>query len=445
MQPARARSISSPPCKQVLLVSAKPIRSSGLSPGFDSHFRRYDKVYQAFLVAGIPLIGLAPGTKKPSNISASKSHLRNLYQVEAAMDAGLNIGAVTHLLALSGINKMGFWDLDIDGPDHGLDLSPFTYRVRRRGEPIRAHYLARLPDPCLPLETSLNGRDYDLCTWNTVMPGSVHEDQTVYELEHLEDGEWVLWDGEPFAIEMLPLIDPERYRAQDNRRKGKHPASIPPLKMMPSASKARKPPQAPKKAPIWIPATGSLATRTKMAKNYLRYYAWKSVSGKNGHDALMVVVTNLRLYHLLDQCLALMMVKQHFNPRCIDLQGNPSPWSDAEILHKWNQAGKRGVYPTLGVENPKARRKTATLILEGEVAEFLGQFTQAGGATNPTLLRQAFVAVRGGVDVNATAFGRAMSKVTGTRTTSPNGIRCYQGFRLIEAGLGFTRRVTEAA
>lgn len=84
-------------------------------------------------------------------------------------------------------------------------------------------------------------------------------------------------------------------------------------------------------------------------------------------------------------------------------------------------------------------------MLEGEVAEFLGQFTQGGGTTNPTTLRLAFIASRGGEDVNATAFGRAVSKAAGIQTTTPNGKRVYQGFCLTEAGLGFTRSSGEAA
>jgi len=75
----------------------------------------------------------------------------------------------------------------------------------------------------------------------------------------------------------------------------------------------------------------------------------------------------------------------------------------------------------------------------------LGQFTQDDGTTNPTTLRLAFIASRGGEDINATAFGRAVSKVSGIQTTTPNGKRVYQGFSLTEAGLGFTRKSREAA
>lgn len=189
----------------------------------------------------------------------------------------------------------------------------------------------------------------------------------MYELEFLEDGEWVQWDGEAFSIDMLPVVDPEKYRSQVNQRVAKRPSNVNLLQTKPKKAK---------KQVVWVAATGSPATCTKMARNYLCYYAWRSISGKNGHDALLVVVTNLRLFHRLDQPLALDMIKQHFNPRCIDLQGNPCPWSDVEITHKWNEAGKPGAYPTLGEKHPRARAKEARLILEGEIAEFLGQFTQ---------------------------------------------------------------------
>lgn len=407
-----------------------------MTAGYDSHYRRYDRIYHAFLEGGVPLAGLLEGTKQLFHNSAPESLLLDLRYLEAAMDAGANVGAITHQKDLPGINPLGFWDLDIDGPDHGLDLSPFTFRVRRQGETVRAHYWARQPDPTVPLEASYKGKDYDLATWNTVMPGSVHESGTVYELEYLEDGEWVPWDGEAFTLDMLPKVDPEAYRAQENQRAPKNHGKVQPLSTKPKKAK---------KLVVWVAATGSEVTRIKMARNYLRYYAWKSISGKNGHDTLMVAVTNLRLFHRLDRTLALKMVQEHFNPRCVDQQGNPCPWSDAEIAHKWEQAGKPGAYPTLGVKHPRARAKEARIMLEGEVAEFLGQVTQQGGATNPTTLRHAFIASRGGEVVNPTAFGRAVSKVTGIQTTTPNGKRVYQGFSLTEAGLGFTRKVGEAA
>lgn len=407
-----------------------------MTAGYDSHYRRYDRIYQAFLEAGVPLAGLLEGTKQLFHNSAPESLLLDLRYLEAAMDAGANVGAIIQQKNLHGINPLGFWDLDIDGPDHGLDLSPFTWRVRREGELVKAHYLARQPDPTSPLVTSLKGKDYDLCTWNTVMPGSVHKTGTVYELEFLEDGEWVQWDGEAFSLDMLPMVDPDRYRSEENQRQIKCRGQVNMLQTKPKKTK---------KLVVWVAASGSQITRTKMARNYLRSYAWRSVSGKNGHDALLVVVTNLRLFHRLEQSVALDMVKEHFNPRCQDLQGNPCPWSGAEISHKWSEAGKPAAYPTLGVNNPKARAKVARLMLEGEVAEFLGQFTQSGGSANPSILRLAFIASRGGEVVNETAFGRAVSKVTGIQTTTPNGKRVFKGFSLTEAGLGFTRRVVVAA
>ena len=402
----------------------------------DSQYSRHDRIYQAFFSAGVPLAGLKEGTKQVCHLTAQQSLLKDLYQVEAAMEAGLNLGAVTHQKEMPGINPLGFWDLDIDGPDHGLDLSPFTYRVRRRGESIKAHYLGRLPDPALPLVASYKGKDYDLCTWNTVLPGSIHKDGSVYELEFLEDGLWRQWDGEAFTLEMLPQVDPELYRTQ-----GSEEGNAEVQRIVGARSAARKP----KRVPVWVSATGTLATRTKMARAYLRYYAWKSISGKNGHDALLVAVSNLRLFFKLEEGFAIDLLKEHFNPRCVDLQGNPSPWSDAEIRHKWNEAGKPAAYPPLGATNPKAKQKESSIILAGEVTEFLALFTSEGGFSIPTQLREAFIAFRGGENVNETAFGRAVSKVTGIQTTKPNGVRLYRGFQMSEAGLGLTRKVREAA
>ena len=97
------------------------------------------------------------------------------------------------------------------------------------------------------------------------------------------------------------------------------------------------------------------------------------------------------------------------------------------------------------MNSQKARAKQARLILEGEIAGFLEQFTQPGGSVNPTTLRLAFIASRDGEVVTETAFGRGVSKVTGKQSKTPNGKRGYQGFQLTEAGLGFTRREGEAA
>lgn len=400
------------------------------------NYQRYDRIYGEFISGGVPLAGLFPGTKQIFHETAKESLLLHLHDVEAAMDTGANVGAITHQQDLPGINPLGFWDLDIDGPDHGQDLSPFTYRVRRQGEIDLAHYWARLPDTSTSIETSLKGKDYDLCTWNTVMPGSIHESGTVYELEYLEDGEWVPWDGEAFTLDMLPVVNPELYRSEENQRIARHQHKITPLRSKRKTEEA---------AHIWVSATGSKETRIKMARNYLSYYAWRSISGRNGHNALLVAMTNLRLFHRLEKPLALKLIKDHFNPRCVDIKGNPCPWSDREIAHKWDEAGKQQAFPTLGVNNPKARAKQMRIILEGEVKEFLAQFTQNGGRTNPTALRLAFIAQRGGENVSPAAFGRAVFKATGIRTSTPNGERAYQGFSLTEAGLGFTRRVVKAA
>jgi hypothetical protein len=281
--------------------------------------------------------------------------------------------------------------------------------------------------------------DYDLCTWNTVMPGSIHETGTVYELEFLEDGEWVIWDGEAFSIEMLPTVDPEKYRSLENHRLKQQAQNIRQLNPTTATTMTTT------KTPVWVVATGSPATRVKMAKNYLRYYAWASISGMNGHDALLVVVINLRLYHCLERSTAISLVNEHFNPRCKDLQGNPCPWSGAEILHKWNEAGKSDAYPTLGVKDPKARAKVAAMMVQSEVAEFLSLYTSPGGTCDPMVLREAFISFRGGEDVNAIAFGRAVSKAPGIERTKSHGVRGYKGFHLRVADLGFTKGAVNAA
>ena len=67
-----------------------------MTTAYDSHYRRYDRIYNAFQEADVPLADLQAGTKRLCHNSAPQSILRDLQQLEAAMDAGLNVGARPH-------------------------------------------------------------------------------------------------------------------------------------------------------------------------------------------------------------------------------------------------------------------------------------------------------------------------------------------------------------
>jgi len=190
------------------------------------------------------------------------------------------------------------------------------------------------------------------------------------------------------------------------------------------------------KRPIWVIATGTLITRTKKARFYLQKTAWVPTEAENRQKSLLVIACNLRLYHWLPMNLSIAMVMEHYNPRCKDSSGMPAPWTLEEISAKFQRAGGRKMYPTLGVSDPKAKQMCAVHNLEKEVKRFIRYRTVEGGSCTPLDLRNAFISFRDGVEVNATAFGRAVAAVTGIRTITPFGKRIYRGFHVLERSSG---------
>jgi hypothetical protein len=202
------------------------------------------------------------------------------------------------------------------------------------------------------------------------------------------------------------------------------------------------------KPPRSVTATGSRQTRIKKARHYLGKRAWVPTNPADRNNSLLIVMCNLRLYLQLPSELAVVLVLEYYNPRCTDKSGNPSPWTAEEIHTKYTRAGDSGMYPTLGVSDPKATQRTAVENLEKEIKRFLRRRTKTGGCCNPTDLRHAFIAYRGGVDVNATAFGRAVFAAKGIKTATPFGKRVYRGFQILETGSGLTnttRHMVKAA
>jgi hypothetical protein len=168
----------------------------------------------------------------------------------------------------------------------------------------------------------------------------------------------------------------------------------------------------------------------KKARYYLKQKAWAPVREEAGRAALFTVVSNLRRYHRLTAFYTVLLVKEHYNPRCFHADGSKAPWTEEEILQMYKAVGKRGIYPTLGVSDPKAIKKAKAKELRQAVRKFIRTHTEPGGSCNPTELRLAFQAATGGVEVSATAFGMAVSAVTGITSTSPFGKRKYRGFQL---------------
>jgi len=196
--------------------------------------------------------------------------------------------------------------------------------------------------------------------------------------------------------------------------------------------------------PIWVTATGRFPTRVDKARFYLKHTAWVPTATKDRRTAIKIVACNLRLYHRLPIRLSVEMVLKHFVPRCKSNAGVSITWTPEDVRGALHRADARGMFPTLGVSDPKARQKVIVRDLFIRVKNFIQRHTSEGGHCTPLDLRTAFIAFCGGASVTATAFGRAVASVTGLRTITPFGKRIYRGFHILETGSGVSKRTMVA-
>ncbi len=207
-----------------------------------------------------------------------------------------------------------------------------------------------------------------------------------------------------------------------------------PIPLQPQASlPAEAQPRTRPKRPIWVSATGRRVTRVKKARVYLRRHAWVPGKPEERHSALFIIMGNLRRYHRLPVDLALSMVQEHFNPRCVAADGSPQPYRDEEIRNQYRRAGMRGIYPTLGVSDPRAVKAEARKALREEIRRFVRSRLASGGSCTPAGVLDAFIAFRGGVPISAVDFGRELAALTGIRRTTPFGKPAYRGVHLVES------------
>lgn len=186
------------------------------------------------------------------------------------------------------------------------------------------------------------------------------------------------------------------------------------------------------KRPIWVRASGRRITRIKKARTYLRMHARIPVNEDERHAALFVVACNLRLYHQLPIDWALNLIREHFNPRCVDEHGKPHPFTDDEIREEYRRAGLPGMYPTLGVNDPKAIRKAARKELRKDIRRFCRWRLLPGGSCHPAQVLAAFIEFRGGDPISNVDFGREFAAITGIRRVTPFGVPTYRGIHLKE-------------
>lgn len=128
---------------------------------------------------------------------------------------------------------------------------------------------------------TLNGA-YDLMPWNTVLPGSIHSNGSLYELYVWRKGLWVLWDGqEPLdLLDRLPIVDPEPYRPG---RQVTH------LDLGSTQADDR----------LFLTHPGTLADREYAARNYVRGLIRMGIvsrSSKGGRSTLAKVASHLMAY-----------------------------------------------------------------------------------------------------------------------------------------------------
>jgi hypothetical protein len=158
---------------------------------------------------------------------------------------------------------------------------------------------------------------------------------------------------------------------------------------------------------------------------------------------MLVAVCNLRRYHKLGAAMTVILIQEHYNPRCITQGGHSWGWSSQDILKKYSQAGKRGMYPTLGVEDPKAKAKATKMLLHRQVKAFWKKHVVLDGCCSPAEVREAFIRFRGGEAVTPNMLSRVIKAVTGNEPVRPFGKKIYRGFHIAETHLGLIRDSTQ--
>lgn len=186
------------------------------------------------------------------------------------------------------------------------------------------------------------------------------------------------------------------------------------------------------KKPIWVRASGKPKTRIKKAKFYLSGPALVPTMPEERHKAIFIVICNLRLYHQLSVAWSLVLVREHYNPRCVDDEGNEFAFTDEEIRTEYRRAGKAGMYPTLGASDPKAKKKETRGLLRKDIQRFARKYIGEDGSCTPLNVWQAFMIFRGGMEIDRSYFGREFAAVTGIRRKTPFGVPTYLGVHLIE-------------
>lgn len=151
-----------------------------------------------------------------------------------------------------------------------------------------------------------------------------------------------------------------------------------------------------------------LKDRLIAARNYLKYRAPKSVSGKRGHAALSRVCSHLVVFHRISPRTALTMLAP-WNQQCTDNAGRPCPWSHGELIMALDAA--RHSTPESGV---KAYQRAEADRINRERIAVHASMVKAATTTNETT-RVPVSRVRRllrwfGLDLTETSLGTALRR-----------------------------------
>jgi len=172
----------------------------------------------------------------------------------------------------------------------------------------------------------------------------------------------------------------------------------------------------------WVKATGTPATLSRKAAQYLRVFDYKKAAQYDlDTEILANVVCNLRNYYDQDADQTVRLVLDLFNPKSSEL------WSPEGIRLAWDLV--EPFTPTLALADEKtiAKRKVATI--ENEVIDLIA-WTKPGGRVSAGDLLETFREWNPWLQVTPNAFTRAVQAVTGMTKLRSNGKDYWVGFHL---------------
>lgn len=297
-----------------------------------------DLAHRGFSVIPVPFKEKGPRIKAWQTLRLSADDLPRYFNGRP-----MNMGIMT------GEPSGNLVDIDLDCPEAVKLASrylPPTGAIFGRESNPRSHWLYRVKTD---IDTTRHKDPHDGTTIieirgigaQTVAPGSVHP-----------SGEAVRWDegDEPAVVDADELRKAVEaiYRAV-LRKRGRPIPEADPNPPLPAGTRHTA-------TTATIQATDDPKVIDRAAKYLDR--CEPAISGQGGHGSLLYAACRLVNGFALTEDAALALLRDRYNPRCVP------PWSDAELLHKVQEAGKiahnepRG--HLLNDDRPEVSRATAS-------------------------------------------------------------------------------------